>query len=289
MEISPARKWALSQLIFHDILEELGIHFTALQIPYMPIKGAFLICTGLAEKIKQRVIKDIDILVLPHDMQRASDYFSALKNVSVKKYFTDNSRPTETSLLYTSGKATVQVEIHSQINFHERFYLPTGELFARSIKAAEFLRLPKPEDGLLIFLCHLQSHIPFEFYTSNGEELNALISVKGFDWEEFWQNSKKTGLESFIYFILRYYSQKYPVPLRPSRRYPYASLLAKMFSETWYNRLPRWLRRVLFDIPFVRKPLWLLTHKISVVVEGAAGRFACTNKVSGKNVRKRNK
>ncbi len=262
MEITPARQWALNQILYEDVLREIEEHFQHLQVPYMPIKGAHLICTGLAEKMKERFISDIDILVKEKDIQKVSDYFAALNNCNLKTYFTENYRPTESVFFYTINNVQVCLEIQCQLNVPERFLLPGSELFARSTNVDKVKRLPSAEDALLIFLCHLQTHIPFEFRDTTWEEINLLASQEGFDWDVFWQRCPSTGIEAFIYFILKVCRKMFPVPLKPSRHYWFAARMADIFSESQYQRMSPGLRRLFLDIPFVRKPLGLLFYKV---------------------------
>ncbi len=78
MDITPARQWVLNQIFYEEALKEIDEHFQKMQMSYMPIKGAYLICTGLAEKMENRFISDIDILVREKDMAEVSDYFEAI-------------------------------------------------------------------------------------------------------------------------------------------------------------------------------------------------------------------
>ncbi len=262
MEITPARQWALKQIIFKDALEEIDGHFKKLQIPYMPVKGAHLICTGMAEKMKERIIRDIDLMVEEEYMREVSDYFVNLENTELKIYHTENYRPTETALIYYFGHAVMHLEIHCQLNIAERFLLPTKVLFDRATAVDTYRRIPSPEDALLIFLCHLQTHIPFEFRSSTFDEIDLLSSHAHFNWDVFWQHCPATGIESFIYFILRVFSKRRPIPLKPSRHYRYAELLAGRFTVAWYETLQGWARRLLFDLPFVRQPGRLMLYKL---------------------------
>lgn len=262
MEITPAKKWSLTQIFYQDVLNEIDAHFHKLNIEYMPIKGAYLICCGLAEKIRERRISDIDILVREKDMQKSSDYFANLENTELKMYYKNNYRPTETIFYYSLDDIKVLVEIHMLLNFPERFILPTSELFARSITTGSVMHLPSPEDALLIFICHLQSHIPFEFRESNMEEINTIASQDGFNWKTFWSRCPSTGIEAFIYFIMKLYQKRFPAIVLPSHRYLYSDALAGIFNKKLYNKMPRWVKRLFLDLPFVRKPTWLLFHKI---------------------------
>ena len=262
MEITPAKKWALTQVFYQDVLNEIDVHFHTLNIEYMPIKGAYLICSGLAEKMKDRHISDVDILVREKDMQKSSDYFAGLENTELKMYYKDNYRPTETIFYYSLGEVKVLIEIHMLLNFPQRFFLPTEEIFKRSKGSGSIMRLPSPEDSLLIFLCHMQSHMSFEFRNTYLEEIDLLASQDGFDWKTFWQLSKLTGIEPFIYFILKMYGKKYHTNINNSRSYLYADLLAQIFNQQRFEQIPQWARRIFLDLPFVRKPVWLLFNKL---------------------------
>jgi hypothetical protein len=263
MELTRQKQWVLTQMVYQEVLEELDGHFRGCRIPYMPIKGAYLICSGLSAKMPVRQMQDIDILVNEQDMRKASDYFQQLSTVIMKCYYTDNYRPTETSFMYPVGDSYVLVEVHSRLNFAERFVLPAAMLFARSHDGDEIKRLPSPEDALLIHLCHLQSHIPFEFRPETMVEINLLVSQEGFDWKVFWKHSSATGIEPFIYFILKLYHKIYPVRILPSKKHFYADIMAYLFTEPRYNHAPEWVRRIFLDLPFVRKPMWLIWHKLT--------------------------
>jgi len=263
MKITPARKWALQQIFFCNVLQELDTHFRALRIRYMPIKGAYLLCTGLAEKMKERIINDIDILVEEEHIAQVSDYFAGLHNTKLLVHYTQNYRPTETSFLYTIDSASVLIEIQCRLNLDARFLLPTRELFLHSRPSNEVRCLPCAEDSLLIFLCHLQSHIPFEFRPETMEEINLLAYQEGFAWQTFWDRCPATGIEPFIYFILKMYQKEYSAQIPPLKKYGYAHFLAGWFNESRYNRSPEWVRRVFLDLPFVRKPVRLIWYRMT--------------------------
>jgi hypothetical protein len=262
MQLTPAKQWTLQQIIYADALKEIDAHFSTLGVPYMPVKGAYLICSGLASQLRQREMKDIDILVGETSMRQVSNYFARLNKTVLQEYFTENYRPTETSLLYNIDNTVIQLELHSSLNFPERFLLPERDLFSRALPANGYRRLPSPEDALLIFLCHLQSHMPFEFRASTFDEIGVLSSANGFDWDRFRSRCPSTGMEAFIYFILRAYARERRVLVPVPGNHPYAGLLARWFTPVRYAALPGWARRILFDIPFVRNPGWLIRHKL---------------------------
>lgn len=263
MAVSYEKTWIVKQILFQEILEELDKHFTLLQIRYMPIKGAYLIATGIAGRMKNRLMSDIDILIEEKNMHRTADYFSSLQNVSLMKKYTENYRQTETIMLYDAGSFKVCVEIHCALNIPERFFLPVTALFSHATQSKRYRYTPCSADALLICICHMQSHVPFEFRDTSFEEIDCIASQDDFSWEFFRERSRSTGIEAFIYFILILYSRKYYKSIHIQGNYWYARILASFFSLTLYDKMPIFLRRITLDIPFVRKPFHLLLHKIT--------------------------
>lgn len=262
--ISEKGKWALKQIIFTDILEELEKEFNKIDIDFMPIKGAYLISSGLAEKIESRKISDIDILVKPEDLKDASRYFSNLPQFKLVTWYADNYRPTETVLKYKFNEIEYTIEIMDRINSEARFLLPSNELFTRSVNIRDKLYYPSPEDSLLIHICHLQSHIPFEFRDTNLLEADLLINQNDFNWNRFWEYAQKTGMLSFVIFFLEFYLKYYNHEIKFKKGYTYSKVLAKWFTVEKYNHLPSIFKRLMLDIIFTRRPLALISQKIFV-------------------------
>lgn len=260
--VSEAGRWALTQIILTDILNEIHQEFKKIKIGFMPIKGAFLISSGLAEKMQERKISDLDILVQTKDLEKASKHFSELPQCALITWYKDNYRPTETILKYKYKDVIYTLEIMDRINSDARFLLPSEDLFNRSINMDEHLHYPSAEDAAIIMICHLQSHIPFEYRDSNLKELDVLINQNKFKWNKFWEISKRTGMVGFIYFFLCYYQKEYQVKLPLQGIHPYSILLANWFSPKKYEKMRTINKRVLLDIPFSRRPFKLLFQKV---------------------------
>lgn len=260
--VSEKGKWALTQIILSDILQELGREFNSINIDYMPIKGAYLISSNLSEKLNSRKISDIDILVKPEDLKEASKYFANLPQCTLITWFEDNYRPTETVLKYHCKDIEYTVEIMDRINSEARFLLSSEDLFKRSIFKGKNLYYPSPEDSLIIHICHLQSHIPFEFRETNTLEAQLLISQKNFDWKTFWSIAENTGMLSFIIFFLSFYNKDLMEDVILKKGHYYSKLIAHLFTIDRYNNTFSVIRRVMLDIPFTRKPFALLCQKI---------------------------
>ncbi len=249
------RNWAFRQLFYGEVLQELDAHFEKMSVLYMPIKGAYLICAGHAEKMRTRRMDDIDILVMPQDFERVCDYFLKLPNVkSLRDYW-----EFEKVLAYRISGRDCHVEIHFLINYPARFMLPTEELFERAAKSSGQRMMSSPEDALLICICHAFVHIGFELRETLFEELALLISQKGFRWDRFWDIGETTGAAGFAYLILKMCEGKYPVSIEYRRKYPYANVLSKLLrGHGLYDALPKWSRRLFIEAMFSRNPLQLL-------------------------------
>jgi hypothetical protein len=95
------------------------------------------------------------------------------------------------------------------------------------------------------------------------EEINIIASQDGFNWKTFWSRCPSTGIEAFIYFIIKIYGKRYSAIMLPSHKYLYSDLLAGIFSEKLYINMPYLMRRFFLELPFVRKPIGLLFNKLS--------------------------
>jgi hypothetical protein len=255
------QSWALRQLLFSEVLRRLDHHFAELNVRYMPVKGAYLIISGCAEKMKRRQMNDIDILLREGDLQKASDYFFTCTGIVPRTYYKDNYRPYETSFNYMVNETAVRVELHSRLNFPQRFKLETADLFSRCRPASGLMLLPSPEDSLIIFLCHLFTHLPVEWRKTTWEEMALLYGQAGFSWDTFWMSSHDTGLKSFMFFMLNLCGAGREALAGAGRPSLYARLLSGAFDRDALQRMPRLLRRLLLEIPFVKNPLWLALNK----------------------------
>jgi hypothetical protein len=254
---SPERIWKFQQMIYAEILEELDRHFSELKVRYMPIKGAYLICSGLAEKMKYRRMDDIDILVKKADFKRVCDFFSHLPQAT----FLNNSGYFEKKFTYSLGRHSCLLEFHYLINHTARFDLPPENLFERAPEGFGMKLLPCREDALLIFLCHELMHISFEIRKTIFEEIELLTMQPCFSWELFWRHAEKTGIEQFLCLLLLTYEKEKgkKIPLPPLRFK--TKIVQPFLSNGCYHRLSRNMKRCLFEFPFVVNPWRLLIMK----------------------------
>lgn len=263
METQANKSWVVRQFVFSDILAELDEQFAEIGVSYMPIKGAYLIAAGLAEKMRRRRIDDIDLLVNEGDLEKATSHFFALDRTIPRTDYKDNYRPYETQFFRGYKDIYVAVEIHSLLNFPQRFRLPTSALFGRARRQeGETSYLPCAEDALLIHICHLFTHFFMEFRDTNYEEIAQISAQEGFCWERFWELARETGVDAFIYLVLTLYGDATGVELAFPRRHRYADMQASIIRRFGYENLPQWYKRVFLELPFVRDPWWLVRKKV---------------------------
>jgi len=251
------KSWALRQLLYQAVLEELDRHFSLIQVKYMPIKGAFLIASGLSEKISNRKMVDIDILVPPTDLEKTVQHFEKQPCFSAhtdKWHF-------EKPFLFQLGKQVVHIEFHSRLNREERFYLPTEELFERSKEYTRFCRLPDIHDALLITVCHFLVHITYFRIPDILQDVQIITQDKSFSWPVFWERSHTTGIYAFTVVVVNICKEG----LDPHIALPtpgfYSRCIALPFLTHAYAHAPRWLRRVVLEIPYVKNAPALLMAK----------------------------
>jgi hypothetical protein len=258
MKCSPADFWKYQQAVYAEILDELEVHFSRINAPYMPIKGAYLLRSNLAGKMGYRRMNDIDILVQEKDFEKVCDYFGSLSNVKFLKhkwYF-------EKEFDYAFGSFHCHLEIHHLLNYPARFDLPTHALFDRSQQTCGKCVLPSHEDALLILLCHALVHIAYEFRETLEEEITLLSGREGFSWERFWEYADATGVKGFVTLVLCWYAREsgksFPLPPVPF----FVRLMLPMLSRRRYLRTPLLLRKIFLEIPYLRRPLWLFVNKV---------------------------
>lgn len=262
--VSQNGKWAITQIILLEILEELEKEFNKINVDFMPIKGAYLISTGLSGQLENRKISDLDILVRLEDLDAASKHFAKLPQCKLIVWYEDNYRPNESVFKYKYNDITYTIEIMNSINSDSRFLLPSFDLFKRSSMIRKNLYYPSVEDSLIIHICHLQSHIPFEFRETNVREALILIKQDTFNWDLFWKSVENTGMKRFFIFFLGFCNKSSKEFVIPKNRYYFTRLTSSWFTLARYNRMPSFLKRIFLDIPFTRKPFELILQKVLI-------------------------
>jgi len=262
--ISPQKaQWVAKQFLCEEVLEELDREFTAIKTPYMPIKGAYLICSGLSSYLPYREMQDIDILVHQEHLKKVTEYFFSLRNVTPVTHYNTNYRPYETQFQYHIRTQSIPVEIHSLLNFRDRFLLETEDLFTRAVKKGAFRYLPSATDSLLIFICHLQTHISFHFRDTDFDEIRLLSEQNGFRWEEFWERAEGTGIKSFFKLILRIYNQRTRHNVGLNEKVTFIENIQLSYvADKDLNKIAKWKKRFLFEIFSGRKTMSSFRRKM---------------------------
>lgn len=262
--VSQNGKWAITQIILSEILQEIENEFNKINIDFMPIKGAYLISTGLSEQLENRKISDLDILVRLDDLETASRHFINLPQCTLLVWYEDNYRPNETVLKYQYNDISYTIEIMNCINSDLRFLLPSNDLFERSVINKKNLYYPTVEDSLIIHICHLQSHLPFEFRETSAQEALILIKQDNFNWDLFWKIVDSTGMKRFFVFFLSFCNKSSKEFILPQKGYGFTKFFSRLFTIARYNRMPSFLKRIFLDVPFTRKPFKLILQKILI-------------------------
>lgn len=251
------RSWQLCQVVYSDVLESLDTVFTSLNIKYIPIKGAYLICSGLSDFIKERKMIDIDIIV-------EKDRFDEIIRILEKHpLFTKNKEYPywyfEQPFIYKFDNLKIFLEIHYLLNRPERFHLPNEDLFSRAVKQTAVRYLPSPEDALLITVCHSLIHITNGLPDSLFEEIKVHLDHNNFIWSKFEKLLYSAGMGPYGYFIFYLYRKKMNVSI-PSfgRRWWWVDMFyLKCRPEKRVTGSKRVLRRVFLELPFAKKPVLL--------------------------------
>ena len=251
---------AARRLVLEEVLVRVGSELSRMGVRWMPIKGAFLLCTGLADRLPRRRIHDLDILLHANDFHRAAEHFGKLPNVDAVPH----RWPFEAVFEYSYGSFPVPVELHKLLNYPERFLLPPGELFQRGspVEGDSNQVLPGPEDALLIAICHRLVHAAHSPPPRTCDELVLLASQAGFSWERFWEAARATGVEGFVHYTLRSCGREAEIHARFPRRHPYAEALARVPPIPAYGPVSSVFRRAFVELPFVRNPAGLLLRKL---------------------------
>lgn len=255
--LSGRRAWAIKQLLFGDILNELEEHFAHIGVRYMPIKGAYLIASGLSEKIPERRMDDIDILVQSEHVQTVIDHYSAIPSVRLA----DNYWPFERNLFLSHQGVETCVELHWGLAYPERFELDPRDLFHRGWQAGRSLVLPCREDALLILVCHTLVHIGFELRETVFDEISLICADSSFRWDVFWNNATEVGIDRFAGLLFGWYGSRTDERL-PDKGYDvYTGILVSVLGERGYRTAPWWAKRLFWELPYTRKPVELVRRK----------------------------
>lgn len=260
--LTARRHWGFTQLIFAEALAEINRVLTAAGIAYMPLKGAYLIESGLATAMKERGMCDIDILVAPEDFDRAMGSFGVTGYAPV----VDNDLLLHRHFDLSAAGTTVDVELHYRIRPECSCVLPAADLFQRGRPAKGTMVLPSAEDGLAITILHQLNDLPFWPPDQALRDIEVQVSSFEIDWAKFWEIAESTGTAAFIFLLLRHYGKLPDSAFRVSTNglmFQYAERLVKWRFFENYRRIPFVFRRTLVEFPFMKSPGVYLLRKLA--------------------------
>lgn len=254
------KEWIARQILFSEALDEIDLLFSTAGIRYLPIKGAHLIVSGLAEKMSWRRMDDIDLMVHPEDFDSAVQLFLQTNRAGVA--IGDCNYPFKRTLRFESCIGGVAVEIHAQLSHEQRFTISVKDLFSRSRLHHGYCYVCCPEDAALITIAHALVHIGFELRESIFNELMLYVECADFNWKDFWLQCRESGVYGFAVVLMRWTS--FSTKCRPVYKYHlpiYAHILSTLFSLQSYRNLPLPVKRLLFETPFLKNPVSLILNK----------------------------
>lgn len=258
MNTARLSEWKGKQLVFGQALDELSVLFTDARFSFMPLKGAYLIATGLAASIDHRKMVDLDLLLPDAQFEEICCWFKGISGVTEKPNYWDFER----SFVYICTSFPVYIEFHRMVNFPARFLLEADVLFKRSPSPSlSGCQLPDPVDALLVHCCHTIAHVIDGFELQVYRETPLYAGQHGFSWDHFWERARMTGILPYIVLFIRTCNRLLGTSFPVARHnHFYAQLIdnCNMFMA-FKNPL---LRKLLFEVPFVRNPAWLLLYKI---------------------------
>jgi hypothetical protein len=260
--------WVFKQFLFEDVLRDLDDHFQRLNIDYMPIKGAYLICAGLARQIRSRTMSDVDILVRERDFDAVVSHFRSIPNARIAEGswpINKKGWPFEVTFLVPYKGRIFNIDFHKLVNLCQRFILPTEHLFARGMHRGH-RTLPCAEDALIICLCHGLSHAGHFFSDALFGDVELLTNTS-MDWARFWDIADSTGVAAFIYYVLKRFERKGKIPsfLVPKKtiKFTYADFLLLLTRKCGIGSLPPFLGRLLMELPLCHDPIGLVLNKFA--------------------------
>ena len=247
--------WVALQLLYDDALQGLDEVFESIGVPYMPMKGSYLICAGIAHKISARHMADMDILVHPEDYQKTISLLSNHPHFEIRYpdpwFF-------EQAFFYIRGERKFNVELHCQLNRRERFRLPAQELFTRGYAQTKVRWLPSAEDSLVILICHTLVHIANGIKDCVNEEMEVLINQETFSWKVFLGIMESTGIMPFATALIkRCYFKKRSIENVTLKNYWWADLMLSLVPKRRRAGVYRVVYRAFAELFFVKDPLRL--------------------------------
>ena len=194
-------------LWFTQQLARVVRHFDALGIRAIPYKGPVLAET-LYGDVAARQYQDLDVLILPEDVNRAKGALADL-GYSCALNLREEAEPAYLSsgYEYSFDCASRVHAVELQWQVLPRFYSVDFDLrsfFARvesvSVAGCRYLNLCA-EDLLLILCVHAAKHLWAQI--SWLLDISKLVQIQTIDWEAVWEQAEEFGIRRIVALNLR--------------------------------------------------------------------------------------
>ncbi len=249
----PVGRWRARQAVYGEVLDALDRVFACIPVEYMPLKGAHLICSGIAEKMASREMIDIDLLVRPSVFEDTLEFLSSHGSLI---RLPPDPWSFEQPFVYLHGRHRVRFELHSGLNRPERFFLDVDAMFDRAALQTSVRRIMTPEDALLILICHTLVHLVDGIRDQVYEEALLLSGESAFSWERFSAVLRSSGIERFAKALLTLAGRKAGLMLpHQFKADPIGIALLSIKSPRRGRGVLTLLFRCLIELSFVKSPL----------------------------------
>lgn len=260
---STSKHWVLKQLFLKNVLDHLDKTLFLSNCQWMPIKGAYLIMSGLSEKITSRDMSDVDILVRPENFYTVMQIFRQDFRLDGSAVFDHSAE----NVFNEFNGVQILLEIHHRLKPDYVFRLPVSELIGRGIPVTQSMILPCLEDALLIAVLHqLKGHLTHLPSTTLYGDIGAISEAPGFDWTKFWSFARETGVYRSVNMLLAMYNKDCGKNIPIRQRSPHIYFIEAAIRRKWFYRLPLLCRKLLVAIFFWRNPwawMWFsVVHRL---------------------------
>lgn len=185
-------------LIKHELLR-ITRALTQAEIDSSPLKGVAL-AHRLYGDAAMRQCGDLDLLVHPGDRTEALAVLQQLGYVQDRPF--DEAHDHHTYLHKTARQTTINLELHTGVNWNNRPYFPAPWWEARVPLEVDgtTLRIFR-DDHLLIYLCE---HVATHGFAAWGwlVDIAALLGRRTFSWDAVVAHCRELGLERPVYYTL---------------------------------------------------------------------------------------
>lgn len=185
--------------------EYLGIlrHFEKSHIRVVPIKGMDILIRFYPE-IALRVMADIDILVREEDIEKADRILLGMGYQKQLLGFRQRYwRQNHCHFGYTKGSSII--ELHWALDFKRDKANILPELWKRTntvIIEGQHISLLSSEDAFFAFALHLRRFGNIFSLKQILDTARIIRDTSGFDWSYIARESKKSNLQSTVFFVL---------------------------------------------------------------------------------------